>query len=219
MEKLLKIASNELGTREIEGNEHNPRILKYASDIGMSWIKEDEKAWCSIFLNWVAHKAKYERSNRANAKSWLDIGFKVDKPEPGDVVVYSRGNVNGPFGHVGLFLGFSADKSRIYTLGGNQGNSVSISGYPVERLLEFRRIKELKTRMSLSVLKRGDKGPKVSDLQDTLKMAGYNCGTSDGFFGAMTENAVKELQRDGQLTQNGIFNRKTRAYLKTLVNP
>jgi len=218
MEKLLKIASNELGTREVSGDQHNPRILKYAEDLGMSWIQGDETPWCSVFLNWVAYKAKYQRSNKANAKSWLKIGFKIDKPEPGDVVIYSRGNVNGPFGHVGLFLGFSADQSRIYTLGGNQGNSVSISGYPVERLLEFRRIKELNTRLSLTVLKKGDKGPKVSDLQDTLKMAGYNCGTSDGFFGGMTEAAIKKLQSDGEITQSGIFNRKTRAYLKKIIN-
>lgn len=220
MERILRIATDELGVREIEGSEHNPRIVNYAKEAGLDWVNDDETPWCSIFMNWVATKANFQKTNSALARSWLQVGFEVDDPEPGDVVVYWREKRSGIKGHVGIFLGFSSDKSRIYTLGGNQMNAVSISAYSAKRLLGFRRIsKVVPLYLSTDVLKKGDKGPKVVKLQDALKMAGFNCGTSDGDYGPKTENAVKELQRssNGQLKVDGVFGQETRLYLRDLV--
>lgn len=220
MERILRLATNELGIREIIGSEHNPRILEYAQESGLNWVNDDETPWCSIFMNWVATKANFERSGSALARSWLNVGQSIADPEPGDVVVYWRENKTGTKGHVGIFMGYSQDRTRIYTLGGNQQNSVSISAYPSDRLLDFRRIsKIIPLRLSTDVLKRGDKGPDVAKMQDALKMAGFNCGTSDGDFGPKTEAAVQELQEssEGDLQVNGIFDRDTRLYLKDLV--
>ena len=68
------------------------------------------------------------------ARNFLKVGEKVDKPQPGDVAVFSRGNG----GHVGFFSGFD-DKGGIRVLGGNQSNGVNIKSYPASRLLGFRR--------------------------------------------------------------------------------
>ena len=82
MEALLKIAFNELGTEEIAGSEHNPEVLKYASETGIKGVTSDEIPWCSTFVNWVAWKAGLQFSGKANARSWLDTGTKVTSPEP-----------------------------------------------------------------------------------------------------------------------------------------
>jgi len=221
MEKILRVATDELGVREIVGDEHNPRIVNYAQEAGITWINDDETPWCSVFMNWVAHKAKFQRSNSAAARSWLKVGFEVTNPEPGDIVIYWRESRTSKKGHVGIFMGYSKDHSRIYTLGGNQNNSVSISAYDANQLLAFRRLSKITPlRLSTDVLRRGDKGPKVVKLQDALKMANFNCGTSDGNFGAKTEDAVTHLQEqsNGALIVNGIFNKETRLHLRDLVN-
>jgi uncharacterized protein (TIGR02594 family) len=219
MEDILKIATHELGIREIEGPQHSEGVLKYAREAGFSWINDDETPWCSIFMNWVAIKAGYVHSKRANARSWLNVGISVQNPEPGDVAVFWRESLDSHLGHVGIFLGFSMDNSRIYILGGNQQNSVSISAYTTDKLLDFRRlVKAGAVETPTGVLKRGDKGPQVVKLQDALKMAGFNCGTSDGIFGQNTEAAVKELQTtNDELEVNGIYNEKTKDYLNELL--
>lgn len=220
MNNLLKIATGELGITEVSGSAHNERILQYAEDIGLSWINDDETPWCSIFMNWVALQAGVEQSRSAAARSWLNVGFSVQNPEPGDIVVYWRGSPSSHQGHVGIFLGFSSDHKRIYTLGGNQGDSVSISAYPRERLLDFRRLtSEGDIRLQDKILERGDSGQAVVELQDALKMAGFNVGTSDGIFGPKTEGGVKELQStDFDLEITGVFDRATRKFLLELLN-
>jgi len=217
MEKIIKFASRELGIKEFKDPGENPKILKYGKDTSLAMQDGDETPWCSIFMNWVCLKAGFERSEKSNARSWLNIGEKIDNPEPGDIAIYWRNSPTSWLGHVGIYLGFSKNKKRIYTLGGNQGNSVSVSAYDKDRLLEFRRVRKLSIRLTNKELKKPDKGPEVATLQDTLKMAGYECGTSDGYYGPMTENAIIKLQKDAGISQNGIFNNETKTYLKTIL--
>lgn len=218
--RLIQTAAAEIGVKEIAGEDHNERILQYARDIGHTWIEDDETPWCSIFMNWVAMEVGAKRSRRGNARSWLNVGTSVSDPEPGDVVVFWRGSPDSHKGHVGIYMGFSEDRSRIYVLGGNQRDQVGITAYASERLLGFRRIKpEGRSDLDINRLKRGDRGRAVVDLQDALRMAGFNPGTSDGVFGPSTEEAVKALQATSpELEINGIFDLETREYLLGLIN-
>ena len=219
MEQLLKIAFSELGTEEIVGDQHNPEVLKYAKDTKIAGVTTDEIAWCSTFVNWVAWKAGLQISGKANARSWLTVGTKVAVPEPGDVVVYWRDSPQSWKGHVGFFLGFSIDKKRIYTLGGNQGNRVSVSAYRVDNVLSYQRLGQSKQVAAPDpVLKRGNSGPAVVALQDALKLLAINVGTSDGDFGKKTEDGIKELQtRKPNLTIDGVYNEATRDLLESLL--
>ncbi|WP_452223653.1 C40 family peptidase [Lacinutrix chionoecetis] len=215
MNNIITIATKEIGVTEIPGPQHSARVLTYASEAGFSTIKDDETPWCSVFMNWVALKAGLETTNLANARSWLNVGIPVINPEPGDIVIFWREDPNSYKGHVGLFMGYSQDNSRIYTLGGNQSNMVSQSAYSAAQLLGFRRLRPVqKFTLSKVTLKNGDYGNDVTRLQDALKLLGYNPGTSDGIFGPKTENALRLFQSSyNQLNINGVFDRATREHM------
>lgn len=222
MDSILKTAVAELGEKEISGDHaHNPTIIKYAHEAGFEWVNDDETPWCSIFVNWVAKKHNLQTSNKANARSWLLVGQRVDsQPEPGDVVIFWRESPHSWKGHVGFFFGFSKNGSRVYCLGGNQGNQVSISAYPSDTVLGFRRLKPTDMiTLPEPPLKKGDKGDAVKLLQNALKAAGFNCGTSDGDFGSKTESALKEAQAtSGYLKIDGVYGTKSKDYLLSILN-
>lgn len=65
------------------------------------------------------------------------------------------------------------------------------------------------------LFKKNDKGSAVRTLQQDLIKAGYSVGKSgaDGVFGPATENAVRVLQKDYKLSEDGIVGVETRAAL------
>ena len=138
-ERLLKIALSQYGVKEIAGSEHNPTIVEYSKHIGYGGIIDDETAWCSIFMNWIAKQANLDRSKKLNARSWLDVGENITYPVMGDVVIFWRGSKNGWKGHVALFINYS-ENGNINCLGGNQSNQVCIREYKSNQVLGFRRL-------------------------------------------------------------------------------
>jgi peptidoglycan hydrolase-like protein with peptidoglycan-binding domain len=148
------------------------------------------------------------------------VGTKVTNPEPGDVVVYWRESINSWKGHVGIFMGFSKDGSLVYTLGGNQGNAVSISAYKADEVLGFRRLTNASKIVKLPepTLKKGSTGNEVILLQDILKMLGYEVGTSDGDFGAKTENGLKLLQSTNKnIAVSVVYDQAAKEYINELL--
>lgn len=137
----LELALSQIGVKELVGQKHNPVILNYAKEIGHAWVATDETPWCSIFLNWVAMKSGLEYSNKLNAKSWLEVGEKIDQPKLGDVVIFYRENPKSWKGHVALYI--SETKTHTYVLGGNQRNSVCIMAYPKFKIIGYRRLRKL----------------------------------------------------------------------------
>lgn len=221
MDKLIQVAVNELGQKEILGPDQNPSIVRYAKEGGkFDWISEEETPWCSIFINWCAKQAGLKGSGLANARSWLVVGQPVESPQPGDVVVFWRESRDSWKGHVGFFFGFSKDGSRVFCLGGNQGNQVSISSFDVAQVLGYRRLSTQKIpSVPNQILKRGDKGEAVKQLQDALKQLQFDIGTTDGDFGPRTEAAIKLLQSMGsQLPVTGVFDQPTNHFLVSLLN-
>lgn len=95
------------------------------------------RAWCADFVNATLRQSGLPGTNSGMARSFLNYGQPVDTPQKGDIAVFSRGDPNGPYGHVGFYEGEDANGVRV--LGGNQGNAVASAVYPRERLLGFRR--------------------------------------------------------------------------------
>ncbi len=142
--KPFEIAFQEFDVREIVGKDDNPEVLKYFAEIGHSWVKDDETAWCSAFVNYCAKKAGYDYSGKLDARSWLKVGKKTDEPKLGDIVVLWREKKKGWKGHVGFFI--KKRKGLIYILGGNQSNRVKISAYSEHRLLSYITLSKVKSK-------------------------------------------------------------------------
>lgn len=130
------------GLEEISGKKHNPQILRFFSDTGQAWVKDDETAWCTVFINWVALKCGCERSFKLDARSWLEIGKGIINPELGHLVIFWRVKRSSWKGHVGLYTG-EDENGNIYCLGGNQSNQVNIKLYNKNQLLGYRELRSI----------------------------------------------------------------------------
>jgi len=134
---LLLHAAQYLGVREIPGKRHNPLIVQWSRAI-LHWVRDDEVPWCSSFMNAVADEAGYIGTGSAAARSWLNVGYKVDDPQPGDIAVFWRVSPSSWQGHVGIVR--NVDEKNVWILGGNQSNMVNVAPYPISRLLSYRRL-------------------------------------------------------------------------------
>lgn len=66
---------------------------------------------------------------------------------------------------------------------------------------------------SAGILKRGQRSTAVQNLQVRLQELGYFHGPTTGYFGALTETAVKQFQRSQQLAADGVVGPNTQARL------
>jgi uncharacterized protein (TIGR02594 family) len=132
------IALKEWGNKTTAGFFHSPEVLKYFSEIGAGWVKDDETAWCAAFVNWCLKQSGNKYSAKLNARSFLTYGTPTKVPQLGDIVVLWRITKDGPYGHVGFFV--KRVNEIIYILGGNQSSTVNITGFSAKQLLEYRKI-------------------------------------------------------------------------------
>ncbi|MCE3608297.1 TIGR02594 family protein [Massilia sp. P8910] len=125
-----------LGVREIPGAGNNPRIVLYHSTTEGGGAP-DQTAWCSSFVNYCVEQAGLTGTNSKRARSWHDDhwGQEVtDDPRTGDIVVWQRQSPTDNGGHVGFFVE-KINNDVIRVLGGNQGQRVKMSDYPVDGTL------------------------------------------------------------------------------------
>lgn len=136
----LQRAASMLGMNETDQRQ---ALQEYLSN-GGSRLDPAVTAWCAAFVNSSLSQAGLEGTGSNMARSFMDWGQAVDTPQPGDIAVFSRGDPNGPYGHVGFFQGYD-ENGGIRVLGGNQGGAnmggggVSEAVYGADRLLGFRR--------------------------------------------------------------------------------
>jgi len=126
-------------TREIRGPGINPRIASYYETLGvpLARVDDDGDPWCAVFASAMLRRAGVDPPKRfRSARAFMEWG-QPGEAVPGAVCVLWRDDPHGPHGHVGFFL--YADASRVYLLGGNQGNEVSVHGYDAARVLGYRR--------------------------------------------------------------------------------
>lgn len=124
-----------VGLTEIVGSRNEPKIVEFFKEAGHPEVKDDDTAWCAAFIGAMLCRAGWASSGALNARSYEHYGTKLDKPVPGCITVFQRGN-SGWEGHVAFFLRDLGD--RIEVLGGNQSNSVSIAREPKSALLAYR---------------------------------------------------------------------------------
>lgn len=129
----MRIAKNEVGVKEIEGAQHNKRIIEYHATTTLK-ATTDEVPWCSSFVNWVLKQAECSTTKSAAARSWLKYGVKTDL-QYGCIVITKRGT-NPAAGHVGFCV--KHDGKHVYLLGGNQSNTVKVSRFAITSVLDCR---------------------------------------------------------------------------------
>ena len=184
---VYDLAAGYLGIEEWPGARHNPAIVKFAADVGHSWVQDDETPWCASFVGAVLAQAGLPHTGRLNARSYLEWGEPVPlaEAERGDVVVFWRGSPDSWQGHVGFFGGRNPS-GDIMVLGGNQGNAVSVAAYPQSRLLGVRRLR----------------APRASVAQSTtVQASAMQIATAAG--GATT--AVAALDGTAQIVAVAVF--------------
>ncbi|MCH9806774.1 MAG: TIGR02594 family protein [Alphaproteobacteria bacterium] len=131
----LAQAWRELGQSEVAGSRHNPRITAYFKELGHEKHARDEVAWCAAFVGACLERSGHKSTRSLMARSYATHGTALDNERLGCLAVLKRGN-NPAFGHVGFVVGWS--KERLWLLGGNQGDAVSVTSYPRSRLVALR---------------------------------------------------------------------------------
>lgn len=206
---ILEAAGTYLGLSEWPGAKQNPRILEMFAAVGHGNIEDDETAWCAAFVGSVLSSLGLPHTGRLNARSYANYGqaVRTQDARPGDIAVLWRNSPSSWQGHVGIFVRF--EEGKVVLRGGNQGNAVTDQAYPMDRIVAIRRADGVEPQGKRPVLRRGDRGAFVLDLQSQLMAAGYTFGKRDGVFGARTLAAVVAFQDDNGLTADGIVGDRT----------
>ena len=133
--RILVEAYKLIGTKEIVGKDHNPKILQWAKDLGMEkTYTNDEIPWCGLFMAHVCRLAGVDGVvNPLWARNWNNFGTRQVQAMLGDVLVFARESG----GHVGIYVG--EDAKAYHVLGGNQGDAVSITRILKSRCVAVRR--------------------------------------------------------------------------------
>jgi uncharacterized protein (TIGR02594 family) len=126
-------ARSHLGTREIPGAKHEPKILGWWKAIKRGGIKTDEVFWCAAYVGGCLEAVGIISIRFESARSYMDWGVPLKRPVPGCIAVFSRKGG----GHVGFVV--AADTTgRLLILGGNQNDQVSIAPFSRDRVIGYR---------------------------------------------------------------------------------
>ena len=171
-----EIALSKLGLQEIVGPIHNEEIVAMFAQVGHSWVKDDETAWCAAFVGWALEMAGEKSTRKLNARSYLDWGVEVDPAhaQQGDIIVFPRGNSTWQ-GHVG-FVSKLLPNGKVEVLSGNQRNMVTLKPYELDSALGVRRSKVAKPKAvagaaSLGVASGGVSAVKALEAYPSLQVA------------------------------------------------
>lgn len=143
------IVYNLLGLHEESGDVDNYFVMWCLSLTNVPTPFHDETPWCSALGVGICKLCGIKGSTSAAARSWIGIGTEIninDARSGYDFVVIKRGTgpqpgreVKNAPGHFTFFGGLTGTGS-FYGLGGNQGDKISISSYPIKDILYIGRL-------------------------------------------------------------------------------
>lgn len=126
--KHMKIALSYLGTKEAPGSANSRAVLEMFRLAEHPEITADSVPWCAAFVAACLKQGgtpnEVAKSLRLWAAAYAQLGTPLKEPVWGCVGVKTRAGG----GHVGFVVAASA--TRIWMLGGNQGDQVSIASFP-----------------------------------------------------------------------------------------
>lgn len=131
----LRWARAELGEREVPGKKSNARIIEYRT-IGMTTddagTEDGSRPWCADFTNAALEASGVHGTRSGMARSFerSDHFVKLSGPALGCIVTFWRESKASGKGHVGFYVGETANRVRV--IGGNQADAVSIAAFSRE---------------------------------------------------------------------------------------
>jgi uncharacterized protein (TIGR02594 family) len=131
----LAEAWRELGQQEFAGARNNPRITAFFKELGHVANARDEIPWCAAFVGACLERAGFESTRSLLSRSYTGYGDSLVGERVGALAILTRG-ANPALGHVGFLVGWSPE--RLWLLGGNQGDAVTVDGYARSRLIALR---------------------------------------------------------------------------------
>jgi len=90
-QKILSVAQSQIGQGELFGNNRGPAVQRYLK-------RNSALPWCASFVSYCLEISGTHKRYTLLAKDFLSFGYKVAKPLPGDIVVFTR--TGG--GHTGI---------------------------------------------------------------------------------------------------------------------
>lgn len=136
--KPMDIARQYLGSSE---GRDATALASFFRKAGGQSLDPRQTAWCAAFVNAVLGASGVQGTGTLMARDFLKFGTATKEPTNGDIVVLTRGDPNGPYGHVGFYAGKDAN-GNILVLGGNQGDKVSVASFPASQVLGYRKTPE-----------------------------------------------------------------------------
>jgi len=114
--KVVKLAQVEIGNGEVGGNNKGEFVKLYN--------KGFEASWCAGFVSYILSKANvvdlgYKLSAKAIWNEARELGWTVEVPQAGDLIVFWRESPNSWKGHIGIVE--KVDDDYVYTIEGNKG--------------------------------------------------------------------------------------------------
>lgn len=173
---------------------------------------------CRGFTHWCLEQAGIKIDGQGATSqyntdtNWLEKGDIADMPECVCCVFVANGNKKE---HTGLYI---STGETIECSAGVQRKSLDKRWthyaipkglYTLDEIAEIRKAYPKPKR----IVRNGDRGSDVKEVQEILNAKGYNCGEVDGIFGKKTLAAVKAFQQDHGLTPDGIVGSETWAML------
>lgn len=135
----MRMAMSYIGLHEVRDN---AALRAFLSSDGSTLGDPAKLPWCGDLVHTPLRRTLPNEPFRGRlgqnpylARNWMEFGSAVE-PGVGAILVFWRGDRNGPYGHVGFYWG--EDASAYYVLGGNQANTISITRIAKDRLLGAR---------------------------------------------------------------------------------
>jgi len=175
-------------------------LQEYMANGGVN-LDPQTTAWCAAYVNATLAQAGIAGTGSNMARSFLQWGQAVTVPQKGDLVVLSRGDPNGPQGHVGFFDGFNEDGS-VRILGGNQSDSVSVSSYPAQQVLGYRRAGQEDVRVQpgiSSLLTISDPVERKAAIDEYNLLSGVEAGQIKANKEAARDAAFQMIEAGGNI--------------------
>lgn len=132
----LDEARKHIGTSEVPGVSDNPKIMQWFADAGASWPEHDEVPWCAGFVGAMLENTGFKGSGSLMARSYLAVGMKLDRPQPGCIAIFPRGKP--PAGHVAFVEEVDLSRGTMTTIDGNVSNKVKRVKRKIDSALGFR---------------------------------------------------------------------------------